>query len=91
MQEELPGVKTDDMGLAAYLRLMGHTPEACYWEDDLQTCYWLFGEEAEEDARLFINDTASVSPREYNRAFAQAKREFWNKKKEKMDELGISR
>ena len=69
---------SNDMAMVAYLSLMGHTSQSVSFENDV--CRWHFVVVGDfmrcvED---FLNDKASVNPREYNRHFANAKREFHN-------------
>lgn len=70
--------RTDNMGMASWLKMQGHTPQRVRWED--QTCYWYFDKSdlllGSVDA--FLEGEARVEPKEYNRIFLLTKREFWD-------------
>ena len=71
---------TNDMAMAAFLELEGHTPQKVEWTDD--TCRWTFmlTEMCQLEVEEFQTDAARVNPREYTKYFAKAKREFHNSK-----------
>lgn len=73
-------VRTDDMALAAYLKLMGHTPDNVHYDREADSCRWTFNEFAVEDAADFLEDAARVNPRDYTKAFGAAKREMYQAK-----------
>lgn len=70
--------RSSDMGVVTYLRVEGHTPQKMQWETG--TCYWVFlrNDALEEHLDLYQSDMAQVDPREYNRRYAEVKREFYN-------------
>ena len=68
--------RTDDMALATFLKMQGHTPQTLRWEN--RTCYWYFdrSESLLGMADMFIDGLANVEPKEYSRVFALTKTEF---------------
>lgn len=68
-------VRTDDVALAAYLKLKGHTAQEVWWNQGV--CYWQFSNMAVSDASDFLKDTALVNPRDFTKYFGQAKREMY--------------
>lgn len=72
--------RTNDMALATYLKLQGHTPQAVIWER--ATCYWLYRvtDHLLDSLDDFNESRALVEPKEYNKVFNQTKREFYDTK-----------
>jgi hypothetical protein len=68
--------KTNDMGMATYLEMQGHTAQTIAFEG--QNCYWhfLLGEALERDVDDFLTQRASVTPQAYNKQYALVKREM---------------
>lgn len=60
--------KTNDLGLAAYLTLMGHNVQGEEWQEG--TCYWKFLliPSVNELVELYLSHQATVEPVAYNRA-----------------------
>ncbi len=72
--------RSSDMGVVTYLRVEGHTPQTMIWEND--TCYWSFRITPALLSQLenYLADTSLVNPRDYNRRYAEVKREFYASK-----------
>lgn len=72
--------RTDLMALVAYLRYVGHVPVECYFNLDRDRCVWVFrdAEDLQKDVVAFRKDEVLVRPRDYSRAFAQAKRDMYD-------------
>lgn len=72
--------RTNDMAMATYLKVQGHTSQRVIWEGG--TCYWWFriNESLLDCVESFTNGDALIEPREYNRVFTQTKREFYDSK-----------
>jgi hypothetical protein len=75
MSEEGP-FKTNDMAMATFLEMEGHTPQKIEFEG--QNCFWYFLYIPSLVAAVdsFLSQTAMVTPQAYNRAFAAVKREM---------------
>jgi len=70
--------RINDMAMVTFLKLKGHTPQDVQWNGT--TCYWVF---RVSDSVLdliddFVEGKALVEPREYNRAFSETKRQFYD-------------
>lgn len=67
---------TNDMGLVAYLKLEGYDAQRI--EYDGEVCRWRYIIMADllDAVEAFTSEAAVVNPREYNRAYAQVKKEF---------------
>jgi hypothetical protein len=68
--------KTNDLAMATYLKMMGHTPQRVGFED--RDCWWFFLHipaltQAVDD---FLSGRALVTPQEYNKQFGITKREM---------------
>lgn len=76
MSETPQFFKTNDMGLAAYLTMNGHSCQGTDWQE--KTCFWLFLllPDLSRLVKLWTNRTASVEPVAYNVAFGAIKREL---------------
>lgn len=74
--------RTNDMAMAAYLRMNGHSTQKIEWSEG--TCRWFFlaVPALVEQVNKFLADTALVNPRQYNRSFAETKREFYESSKD---------
>lgn len=72
--------RTNDMAMATYFRLRGHSAQAILWLSG--TCYWVFRitDALLDEIELFTGGNAVVEPKEYNRVFTQIKREFYDSK-----------
>lgn len=68
---------TNDMAMVAYLALKGHTAQDITMDDNV--CRWKFVNIGDlmQCAEDFLGDRALVNPREYNRHFANTKKEFY--------------
>lgn len=68
--------KTNDMAMATYLEMEGHTPQKIEFEG--QNCFWHFMYIPSLVAAVdsFLSQTALVTPQAYNRSFAAVKREM---------------
>jgi hypothetical protein len=77
--------KTTDMGLAAYLRLCGATPQSILWVD--RSCYWIFRVSPTllRQAELYLAGSAQVEPRTYNTLYGLTKKEFFRQKDGRTD------
>jgi hypothetical protein len=73
--------RTNDMALVTFLKLEGQAVQSVVW--DVGTCYWIFDRSASllESVDAFMEDKATVKPKEYNRVFSQTKREFYESKR----------
>jgi hypothetical protein len=78
-------VHTDDMALAAYLKLKGHTPLEVWYDANTYVCHWKFNEFAVEDSADFLEDRARVNPRDYTKYFGYARREMFDAKDQVID------
>lgn len=83
--------RTNDMAMATYLKLRGHSAQTITWLSG--TCYWVFRvTDALLDAvELFTGGEAVVEPKEYNRVFTQTKREFYDSKSRQEGATNIRR
>lgn len=70
--------RSSDMGVVTYLMVEGHTTQKVFWDNG--TCYWVFriNDALLEHLELYQGDLAQVDPREYNRRYAEVKREFYS-------------
>lgn len=72
--------RTNDMGMATFLKLEGHPCQDLQWSGT--TCFWVFRVtdallEATED---FLAGDARVEPKAYNKEYNATKREFYESK-----------
>jgi hypothetical protein len=69
--------RTNDMAMVTYLRMNGHSVQACAYEAD-GDCWWQFlACDAITDLyNDFTQWKALVEPREYSKHFSATKREF---------------
>lgn len=74
--------RTDLMAMVAYLRYVGHVPLDCYYSVERDRCVWVFDNDQRlaQDVTAFRKDEVLVKPRDYSRAFAQAKRDMYDAK-----------
>ena len=68
--------KTNDMGLAAYLTMNGHSRQGHEWRE--RTCFWKFLliPSLNELVETWVSQQAQVEPIAYNRAFNEVKRDL---------------
>jgi hypothetical protein len=83
------GVRTDDVALAAYLRMKSHTPLSVEWNEE-EVCYWEYDTHAIADAQDFLEDYARVNPKDFTKAYGEAKREM-RRAKEKAERSTMPR
>lgn len=81
MADRYEGVRTDDVALVAYLRLMGHHPESVFYDLESNVCRWEYGPDSVEEAETYLEDQAVVNPRRFTRSFGAAKREMFEAKR----------
>jgi hypothetical protein len=74
-QEEFDRVLTDDMALVTYLKIKGHTVVHAGYTDGV--CRWEFSGSASDDARDFMEDRATVDPKQFSRVFGLTKRDMF--------------
>lgn len=79
--EELQAEKffrSDDMSLVTYLKLQGHTAQQVAWVNE--TCYWWFlmTDALVGDVQSFGARDGRVEPREFSRAFATTRKDFFD-------------
>jgi len=69
--------KTNDMGLATYLKMCGQRLTRTVWID--RTCYWYFPmtDGLEERVGQWTEERATVNPKQFTREYAQTKKEFY--------------
>ena len=72
--------RCNDMGVVTYLRCEGFTHQVMQWENG--TCYWVFriSDSLMTNVELYQSNGAEVNPRDYNRRYAEVKREFYENK-----------
>jgi hypothetical protein len=75
--------KTNDMAMATYLKMQGHSVQRVLWTGP--TCYWVFRVtdallDATED---FLGGESRVEPREYSKKFSETKKEFYDSRSAK--------
>lgn len=70
--------RCNDMGVVTYLRCEGYTAQAMQWENG--TCYWVFriSDSLLDHLDRYQGNNAQVNPRDYNRRYAEVKREFYD-------------
>lgn len=87
---DVPQWKTDDVTLAAFLKM--HAPLLMTrWEHD--KCYWIF-EDTDDLADLvseYIGGKAEGNLKEYNSIIAALKREMYDEQRERRGELSTFR
>jgi hypothetical protein len=78
--------RTNDMGVAAYLKILGHHAQAVemHSRGSEQVCYWYFlaTEGLMRAVDEFIDGTARVSPKEYNKFYSIVKTEFFEARRQ---------
>jgi hypothetical protein len=79
---EVNHYRTSDMALATFMKMRGHTAQRVAWEAN--TCYWYFAESMGllELVDEFLDDRASVNPKEFNRVYGTTKSEFFEARKQ---------
>lgn len=72
--------RTNDMGMATFLKLEGNPCQDLQWKGD--TCYWIFRvtDALLESTEAFLEGTARVEPKAYNKEYNSTKREFYESK-----------
>lgn len=72
--------RSNDMGIVTYFKCVDFTAQAMQWENG--TCYWVFRitDALLEHLDLYQSGNARVNPRDYNRRYAEVKREFYENK-----------
>ena len=72
--------RTNDMGMATFLKLEGHPCQEMLWQGDV--CYWVFRvtDALLDDTEDFLDGSARVEPKAYNKEFNLTKREFYDSK-----------
>lgn len=75
-----PVLRTNDMGMAAYFTMNGHSVQEVTW--DGETCYWIFIQlpSIVELADVWAGGRAMVEPRQYNKFYADIRRTFFETK-----------
>lgn len=79
--QEISSWRTNDMAMAAWLKMHGHTPQEVAFNDDSQpsNCYWIFlvTSSLVDLIDTFQSQEAWVRPQEYNKMYAQCKTEMY--------------
>lgn len=82
MSEQTPPTeyRSNDMGCVTFLNVQGHPSQRTEFEGS--TCYWIFLATAAllRDLEAYQEGTALVDPREYNKRYAEVKRQFFSAK-----------
>lgn len=75
--DEVPEIlRTNDMAMVSYLRLMGHAVQEVFWDES--QCYWKFliNQGLLSEYEKFVGGKALVDPREFSKYYAITKREL---------------
>lgn len=75
--EETPEIlRTNDMAMATYLRLLGHPVQEVYWDES--QCYWKFliNQNLLRAYEDFVSGKALVDPKEFSKTYSITKSEL---------------
>jgi Domain of unknown function (DUF5659) len=69
--------RTNDMGLATYLKMCGCPLLKAEWQD--LTCHWFFEQTDDlvESVTAWETERAQVNPKQFTRQYAKTKKEFY--------------
>jgi hypothetical protein len=89
LDEDSKFFRTNDMGVAAYLKMLGHPAQqvGMQMRGKNHVCYWYFlvTEGLLRAVDGFIEGTALVSPKEYNKFYSIVKAEFFDARRRQVD------
>jgi hypothetical protein len=79
--------RTDDMAMATFLKMEGHSPQQIGFLENDDNCYWWFriNDDLTDAVDCFNDGEASVEPREWARNFHNTRKQMFACEKSKVD------